>query len=72
MQEEFIQAVFECVGARRQGHPPLDYGALARDMAFTPNQVPRASDHLLSGYWAAAAEKTEKWVNEGFGWHEKF
>ncbi len=58
MQEEFIQAVYECVGARRQEYSPLDYGSLAHDMALTPQQVPSATDHLMSS-WAAAADKTK-------------
>lgn len=52
--------MFESAGARWQGIPPLDYGQLARDMAFTPRQVPPATGRLVRGSCPVAAVQA-KW-----------
>lgn len=50
--------MFTCAGARWQGCPPPDYEQLARDVAFTPQQVLPAAGRLMCGSCAVAAGKT--------------
>lgn len=54
-QEEFNQVVLESAGVSRQACPPLDYRQLARDMAFTSQQVSRATGRLIHGPCSVAA-----------------